>query len=77
MEWLPIETAPKDYTEVIGMNAKGTVARTWFFEPSNLTHEWLRVGLPGNKIWNPVYWMPLPEPPVNTHDQAQAPIPQA
>jgi hypothetical protein len=30
-EWQPIETAPKDYTEVIGIDAKGAVARTWFF----------------------------------------------
>ncbi len=64
-EWLPIETAPKDYTQVIGIDAKGTIARTWFFAPSSLTQNWLRVGLPGKAVWHPTHWIPLPAPPSN------------
>ena len=63
-EWQPIETAPKDYTHVIGIDAKGAIARTWFFAPSSLTQNWLRVGLPGKAVWHPTHWMPIPTPPV-------------
>jgi hypothetical protein len=60
LEWHPIETAPTDYTEVIGMDASGVVARTWFFAPSSQTRKWLKVGLPGKKDWRPVLWTHLP-----------------
>ncbi|SHK23731.1 hypothetical protein SAMN02745194_04516 [Roseomonas rosea] len=59
--WKPIETAPTDYTEIIGMDARGHVYRTWWFAPSSMTRDWLRV--PGNKEWKPLWWMPLPPPP--------------
>lgn len=58
--WQGIATAPTDYTHVIGTDAKGTVSRTWFFAPSSITREWLKV--PGGGKWKPLYWMPLREP---------------
>lgn len=60
LEWQPIETAPADYTEMIGMDASGVIARTWFFAPSSQTRKWLKVGLPGKKDWHPVLWMHIP-----------------
>ena len=57
-EWQPIETAPTDYTEVIGINAKGHISRTWFFAPSSRSEYWLKI--PNNTKWNPTHWMPLP-----------------
>jgi hypothetical protein len=59
--WQPINTAPTDMTEVIGINERGRVYRTWFFAPSSQTRDWLRV--PGNAPWRPTHWMPLPKPP--------------
>ena len=67
--WQPIETAPTDYTHVIGIDAKGCIARTWFFAPSSLTREWLRIGLPGKAIWHPTHWKPLHEPDTQPHSR--------
>ena len=59
-EWKTIESAPLDMTQIIGMDAKGAVYRTWFFAPSSRTRHWLR--WPGNHKWKPTHWMKL-EPP--------------
>lgn len=67
--WQPIDTAPTDYTHVIGIDAKGCVARTWFFAPSSLTRQWLRVGLPGKAVWHPTHWKPLRETTAQPHDR--------
>lgn len=61
MSWQPIETAPMDMTEIIGMDSRGRVYRTWFFAPSSITRNWHR--WPGNHVWAPAFWMPLPAPP--------------
>ena len=61
LEWQPIETAPTDYTEVIGMDASGRIARTWFFAPSSRTRDWLAVG-GGRKKWHPIYWQHINDP---------------
>lgn len=59
--WQPIETAPTDYTEIIGMDASGRIARTWFFAPSSTTSDWLAVG-GGRRKWHPVYWQHINDP---------------
>lgn len=57
--WQPIETAPKDgKTEVIGMNERGHVHKTWFFAPSSRTQQWVRSY--DSVPWKPLHWMPLP-----------------
>lgn len=68
--WRPMEEAPRDMTEVIGMGADGFIARTWHFAPSSRTQGWLRQGLRGTAWWLPIAWMtlpphhmPLPPPP--------------
>lgn len=59
--WQPIDTAPTDYTEVIGIDASGNVARTWFFAPSSRSQYWLK--RPRNAKWKPTHWMPIPSAP--------------
>ena len=63
MEWQPIETAPKDWTDVI------------LFDPACETGKDVVVGYfshsdGGDNCWkaygmmiDPTHWMPLPEPP--------------
>lgn len=63
MEWMPIETAPKDGTDVVLVKVgnKPWIGRFY-------THLQERYGMGwrnshGN-LFNPTHWMPLPEPPV-------------
>lgn len=63
-DWMPIESAPKDGTEVIGMDARGRVCRMWFFAPSSRTKNWLRFD--DAKHFEPTRWMPLPNPKVGS-----------
>lgn len=64
--WHPIETAPTNYTNIIGIDRNGCVAKTWFFAPSSYTRNWMRCGFGKQKPWNPVGWMPLPAAPTET-----------
>ena len=62
-QWQPIDTAPKDYTEIIGIDVCGRIAKTWFFAPSSYTRDWMRCGFGKQKPWTPTHWMPLPDAP--------------
>lgn len=71
-EWQPIETAPKDGTEILTVNIHGDIQITEWYSVTRddyvhiegeiyrkeitLWHE----GWNGN---NPTHWMPLPAPP--------------
>lgn len=61
-EWLPIETAPRDRTRILGCQKlewlSTQVAVTYF----GYCH-WLREFDEELPYWNPTHWMPLPEPP--------------
>ncbi len=73
MEWLPIETAPKDGTEVDlwtvfkdGDGERVTNAKwvdgPW---PGWRAQEWDHGGMGWDPIWGEAtHWMPLPKPPV-------------
>jgi hypothetical protein len=61
--WRGMESAPRDYTHVIGMDAAGFVARTWYYAPSSRTFGWLRWGIRANSWWKPLFWLPLSPPP--------------
>ena len=72
MQWQPIETAPKDGTEVLLYQPRGAFKpwkgriRDWavnigyWHQPGNPEHPgyWM-----GNRQMRPTHWMPLPEPP--------------
>ena len=61
MEWQPIETAPKDETEVLACRA----GKKW---RQVLGWQWGSGGCDGwynsgGRNYDPTHWMPLPEPP--------------
>lgn len=64
-EWLPIETAPKDATEILAINhgADGANISVTCFDG----HDWHCLAFFGTEPlickWNPTFWMPLPAPP--------------
>ena len=55
--WKPIETAPKDETEVIGYHS-GMVSIIWFTDG-----EWCWQDNYLSLLGEPTHWMPLPKPP--------------
>lgn len=63
MNWQPIETAPKDGTQILGYTVwPALTAVRW-------AQESFYYGRPGwedefsNVEWQPTHWMPLPPPP--------------
>lgn len=58
--WQPIETAPKDTTEVIVMIRPKVIRLGWYFAPSSMTFGWRDEN---NRSIKPTHWMPLPPPP--------------
>ena len=60
MNWQPIETAPRDGTEILLWEQEFDLYAVGIF--SELQQEWI-----GWEEWsepmNPSHWMPLPEPP--------------
>lgn len=68
-EWQPIETAPKDGTEVLlffvsdvpwQASSKGICIGFWGDDGSNA---WYAFESDSNALGNPTHWMPLPPPP--------------
>tara|TARA_R110000772_G_scaffold201302_2_gene311663 strand:+ start:516 stop:815 length:300 start_codon:yes stop_codon:yes gene_type:complete len=58
--WLPIETAPRDGTELLlWQRGVGCGVSWWGHDPDNEDLGWYK--------FNPTHWMPLPSPP-NSQD---------
>ena len=74
-EWQPIETAPKDGTEIIGWNGKIVTAIAYLSDEDDDGHSgWCQSGYTdGGMLYylhnalsdegQPTHWMPLPHPP--------------
>ena len=66
-QWQPIETAPKDGTNILLVNRIGNVATGLWQGNGECEGWWLRGGNRPNTFFNhhygPSYWMPLPELP--------------
>lgn len=65
--WQPIETAPRDGTNVLLVNHKGNMATgMWMNSPFSIGW-WLRGGIGPDAFFNdhfgPAAWQPLPTPP--------------
>ena len=62
MEWMTIDSAPKDGTEIIVLIRPKVIRLGWYFAPSSRTFGWCDEN--GKRI-KPTHWtwMPLPSPP--------------
>ena len=58
LTWQPIETAPKNGTEILVMMKPKDIRLGWYFAPSSNTFGWLDGD--GKKI-RPTHWAPLPK----------------
>lgn len=73
MKWHPIETAPKDGSNIIGYNGEDVAEMVWEDWPDDNRHVgWCRAGFEsGGMLYEthnrmepePTHWMPLPKPP--------------
>lgn len=67
--WQPIETAPKDGTNILLVNRKGNMATGLWVVNGASKGWWLRGGNEPNTFFNghhgPTHWMPLPKPPTS------------
>lgn len=65
-QWQPIETAPKDGTEILLFDPdnsddhNGGVAQGYFSMKDGGRNEWVSMVF---KTCKPTHWMPLPSPP--------------
>ena len=69
-EWQPIETAPKDGSEVLLFSPRKSMIWIGYYTTHARTGEggWIvsqLTGLPEFCPWQPTRWMPLPAPPVS------------
>ena len=61
-EWQPIETAPKDGTEILAWSRReGVFVVFWYTLMGGWC--WTAHDLDGDETMNPTHWMPLPELP--------------
>ena len=59
--WQPMETAPKDDTEILIWSLGGGMyVAQYAYTGNDGVPRWQPVGLPSMRI---LYWMPLPKPP--------------
>ena len=73
-DWKPIETAPKDGTEILAVEVSGHVPTVTIWGRSDFAvvhwdeiagawRDCSDLGAAGLDPFEPQYWMPLPEPP--------------
>lgn len=62
MEWQPIETAPKDGTQILAYD-KSCIECIYFDEDANLWVQSWEGDEDYGLLNDPVAWMPLPKPP--------------
>ena len=62
-EWQPIETAPKDGTEILTIRSNGYIRNArWYDNPFGRKDT--VIDCADGKWWSVTHWMPLPVPPV-------------
>ena len=68
MEWQPIDTAPRDGTPILGFDpVRGNITTVSWLQSNGADDGYWNLCVCGafadDGEWNPMYWMPLPEPP--------------
>ena len=61
-EWQPIETAPKDGTEILTIRSNGHIAKGVFYD-NPFGRKDTVIDNSSGKWWSVTHWMPLPSPP--------------
>lgn len=61
-EWKPIETAPKDGTEIVALVSGVPYIVSWTTHGKQHAEPWWR-DREGYGLTEPTHWMPLPDPP--------------
>ena len=69
MEWKPIETAPKDGTEILVWDKWDRTAAYW----SEVDKIWRVAGALEDDLATPTHWMPLPDPPTAKINESDLP----
>lgn len=64
-EWLPIESAPKDGTQILGLRGNDARAVFWgeYYVGCWMTGRTLPTMNGEPETFNPTHWQPLPPPP--------------
>jgi hypothetical protein len=67
-QWKPIETAPKDGTEILVVDHHGEIQLVFWAKYWRHSYDWCIKGGEQEEgsdktADNPTHWMPLPEPP--------------
>ena len=66
-EWQPIETAPRNATEILVILANHDVHVVYgHYYDLRQKFEWAQFD--GVNDYNPTHWMPLPKPPESKHE---------
>jgi len=68
MKWLPIDTAPKDGTEILAYGSGAYAVLAWGYTSFQLVHIG---GYAEDSDWivNPTHWIPLPKPPDDVREK--------
>lgn len=70
-KWEPIETAPKDGTQILmWRDGRKPFVGHWYEWP--MWKDWSEHGIRLKDMHAPTHWMPIPDPPAGaTHDPSQ------
>jgi hypothetical protein len=71
LQWQPIETAPRDGTEVLAWGTLHEYGEDDGEQPQHLVAVWIETGWysPTLGHWEPTHWMHLPPPPELSGDK--------
>ena len=61
--WRPIETAPRDMTDVVGFHPEMSAHETYFYPHYPAHGGWIYFDGDEERLWSPTHWMPMPTPP--------------
>lgn len=60
MEWLTIDTAPRDGEDILATDGTAMLVTYWYGGSTGWLYRYTDNGV---DEWFPTHWLPLPEPP--------------